>query len=213
MNALELRRRVLMMAQKKSRLPSEYQEVEYLESAGAQYINTKVQGDNSNQITVTFRLAERAIDAYRNYVINVAPGSGRTQFSYSKQAFYGWGSTYQSPAINTVDTNRHDVIINKNAFTIDGVEVYSPTSNNFIEKYDIFVFAANSVWASRVDTYSDGLVIYALSVINYDTKAKIREFIPCYRKSDHQTGMYDLVTKTFFTNQGTGEFIVGADVN
>lgn len=37
--------------------------------------------------------------------------------------------------------------------------------------------------------------------------------IPCYRKSDDEPGMYDTVTNTFFTNQGTGEFTVGQDVD
>ena len=40
----------------------------------------------------------------------------------------------------------------------------------------------------------------------------VRELIPCYRKSDDEIGMYDLVSETFFTNQGTGTFIKGADV-
>ena len=36
-----------------------------------------------------------------------------------------------------------------------------------------------------------------------------RDFIPCYRKSDNVAGLYDLVNNTFYTNQGTGNFIVG----
>ena len=31
--------------------------------------------------------------------------------------------------------------------------------------------------------------------------------IPCYRKSDNKPGLYDTVTKEFYTNQGTGEFL------
>ena len=38
------------------------------------------------------------------------------------------------------------------------------------------------------------------------------EFIPCYRKSDDKPGMYDLITKQFFINQGEGEFLVGPNV-
>ena len=40
----------------------------------------------------------------------------------------------------------------------------------------------------------------------------IYDFIPCYRKSDNVAGMYDLVSEQFFTNVGTGEFIVGPNV-
>jgi len=33
--------------------------------------------------------------------------------------------------------------------------------------------------------------------------------IPCYRISDNKPGMYDLVNGAFYTNAGTGEFILG----
>lgn len=41
----------------------------------------------------------------------------------------------------------------------------------------------------------------------------IRNFIPCYRKSDNEPGMYDTITGTFYTNSGTGTFTVGNDVS
>lgn len=39
----------------------------------------------------------------------------------------------------------------------------------------------------------------------------IRNFIPCYRKSDNEVGLYDLVNDVFYTNQGTGSFTYGVD--
>ena len=44
------------------------------------------------------------------------------------------------------------------------------------------------------------------------TSDGIIDLVPCYRKSDGEIGMYDLVSNTFFTNQGTGTFLKGADV-
>lgn len=44
-----------------------------------------------------------------------------------------------------------------------------------------------------------------------ENNATILDFIPCYRKSDRKPGMYDTVTKQFFTNSGTGEFILGPE--
>ena len=35
----------------------------------------------------------------------------------------------------------------------------------------------------------------------------VREFIPCYRKSDKEVGLYDLVNSIFYTNAGTGTFL------
>lgn len=36
--------------------------------------------------------------------------------------------------------------------------------------------------------------------------------VPCYRKSDGEIGMYDLVNGVFYTNSGSGTFIKGDDV-
>lgn len=41
---------------------------------------------------------------------------------------------------------------------------------------------------------------------------KIIDCIPCYRKSDNKPGMFDLVSRQFLTNSGTGEFTVGPNV-
>lgn len=38
------------------------------------------------------------------------------------------------------------------------------------------------------------------------------DLIPCYRISDGEIGMYDAVSKQFYTNQGSGSFTKGADV-
>ena len=38
----------------------------------------------------------------------------------------------------------------------------------------------------------------------------VLELLPCVRKSDSKPGMYDTVSKTFYTNAGSGEFIVPA---
>ena len=41
----------------------------------------------------------------------------------------------------------------------------------------------------------------------------VREFIPCYRKADSVAGLYDLANNTFYTNAGSGVFVVGPDVS
>lgn len=40
-----------------------------------------------------------------------------------------------------------------------------------------------------------------------------RNFIPCYRFSDGIEGLYDTVGKQFYTNQGTGRFIRGKEID
>ena len=43
----------------------------------------------------------------------------------------------------------------------------------------------------------------------YENDILIRDFIPCYRNSDNEVGLYDLVNNVFYTNQGTGTFTYG----
>lgn len=43
----------------------------------------------------------------------------------------------------------------------------------------------------------------------YDNGALTRNMVPAKRASDNAIGMYDTVSRTFFTNQGTDEFIAG----
>lgn len=41
----------------------------------------------------------------------------------------------------------------------------------------------------------------------------IANYVPCYRKSDGVIGMYDTVSRSFFTSANSGTFTKGADVN
>lgn len=47
----------------------------------------------------------------------------------------------------------------------------------------------------------------------YENGILIHHYYPCYRKSDNEPGIYDVITNTFSTNNGTGDFICGNDVN
>ena len=73
----------------------------------------------------------------------------------------------------------------------------------------MYIFATNdrgsAAWHGAVKLYS--LQIYEMGV------GLLRNFIPATRIFDSVVGMYETVTQTFFTNQGTGVFIAGPDVN
>ena len=85
------------------------------------------------------------------------------------------------------------------AFNADGSSEQNP-----------YLFTFNST-GSASKTKAQDIRIYKYSV-EYDGDL-IQNLIPCYRKSDNEPGMYDTVSKTFFTNSGTGTFLVGNDVN
>ena len=50
------RRRALLSAKGKTLLPKEYQQVEYLESTGTQYINTNVYPDTNTKVEIDMQI-------------------------------------------------------------------------------------------------------------------------------------------------------------
>ena len=70
------------------------------------------------------------------------------------------------------------------------------------------IFAIN--WINEIRYLNKGIKIYKL--IFTANGVKEANFIPCYRKTDNEIGMYDTVEETFYTNQGTGKFDVGPNV-
>ena len=59
-------------------------------------------------------------------------------------------------------------------------------------------------------TLMSSMQLYELKMWKDDVL--VRNFIPCYRKSDNVIGLYDLVNNVFYLNQGTGTFIKGEDI-
>ena len=181
-------------------LPSEYQEVEYLESTGTQYIDTGIYFSNMDLIFESKLLLDISQSGYwgvfgaqdvRPHIIRL----GRVWW-------YGNTTSYATADININDGVLHNIIANKDGITVDSV-LYninpSSTSINLEESFLIFKVIA----VCKCKMYY--LLIRENNNILYN-------FIPCYRRSDDEPGMYDTVNGVFYTNAGTGTFVVGNDV-
>ena len=78
--------------------------------------------------------------------------------------------------------------------------------------HPIYIFAVNTN-GSPDSTQSLSFRLRNFKIYNhYDDANPSMDLIPCYRKSDDEVGMYDTVSRTFYTNAGTGTFLKGADV-
>lgn len=202
-------------------LPNEYQEVEYLESNGTQYINT---GFVANEYpleldaimcwTAGFN-ATGEKDFWGNYSSNISSTSqvfvcGK---SSAASAWYQWGGSSWVPLTNAnlklYDKQFTRFIYNgtsgRKAY-INGVQYTSSISNNSMisqttNPIGLFSGAGNRAYCAA------SVRIYKASIIS--NNVMVRKFIPCYRKNDNKPGMYDLINGTFYINAGTGEFICG----
>lgn len=186
---------------------NEYTKLKYIESTGVEAIDTGVIA--SDDITINCDFSALVFNDNRNYIIGVFKQSSstanRTQFSYSSSSLFGWGDGFEFSSSLTLNTNKHNLTMNKTSFTFDGNKVYTVSSHTFDSSADtIYLFGCHNGSVTL-----NGVRIYACKIFNNGTL--VRNLIPS-KNASGVAGMYDTVTKTFLTNVGTGAFVAGPEV-
>lgn len=188
----------------KKRLPAEYQEVEYIESTGTQYIDTGIA--STRYITASLDMQFTEYSSSSMIIIAWSTGAGR---------WFGKGglNTYSggNDAVSDVDALlRKEIEVfftpSTTGFTIDGVTYSKAVTSSKSNGYTLF--AGRNV-SSGVAYYASAKLYKATIQENGNT---IMDLVPCYRKIDKKPGLYDAFNDVFYTNDGTGEFNVGADI-
>lgn len=77
------------------------------------------------------------------------------------------------------------------------------------ETPNLFLFASNNNDGGATNVCKARLYRATMS----KNGTLMRDFIPCYRKSDGEVGLWDAVTSTFYGNSGTGVFLRGPEAN
>lgn len=197
-------------------LPPEYQQVEYLQSTGTQYINTNVVTANNTKTEV---IAEKDTTGYGTLGNGICGVRGEVSGFYSVTlvngtVYFGLNSHYNTGVtVNTGVAYKYTTVYNNNLGTLylNDTNISNHTFSGFTNIRYIYLFALNSSQTNAASNYFKGMV-YRCTISQNSNGTKIIDLIPCYRKSDNKPGMYDLVTNAFFTNVGEGEFTVGQDV-
>ena len=192
-------------------LPSKYQKIDYIESTGTQYIDTnymlkgnlKIDG----KVYTSVMRKEMAVIGTEKEGIEI--GFSRTN---NRFFVFSQNSVGVAPKTSIYDTiieftacvtnePRKELILHN----IDGGVKDSSTDVNYPygDNVKLNLFQYNNMF------YFYGR-LYQLQI--YDDDKLVRNFIPCYRKSDNTIGLYDVMNNTFYTNAGTGTFLKGNDV-
>ena len=196
-------------------LPETYQQVEYIESTGTQYIDTLFTdtGGIIGQYTASYTSSvNSAILSSHN--ISSPYGRNYAEYNFNKSAWeLGYGDNY---FLYNASINLNEIYHVK--FSTILKDAYLSLNNNIVIKDNTLSTISNT----HVMIFTND---YALENSNSTTKAKlysakiydsskrlVRDFIPCYRKSDNVIGLYDLVEGKFYVNKGTGTFNNGNDV-
>lgn len=202
-------RRRMMRIFSTARLPKEYQEVEYIQSSGAQYIDSGVL--SKSDIKVSMRAALTSLSGAHN--LFGALESGQRLFVQYENgllfAYGAWNSTNANIQQNVFYDFVADFSAGRQSLTVDGATVYTGTSNTQISLTKTVYLAALNL-AGTADIFASAKIA---SCQIYDNNVLIRDFVPCYRKSDGAIGLYDLVNGSFYANAGGGTFTKGADAS
>lgn len=203
-------------------LPAEYQEVEYLESTGTQYIDTGIALNNGCVITLDFLIAESSVNriiygwrrkgAYSQpYQATVGANQRKTRYVAVGRSSANVPQCFEYDVRNKVliDSANKQVLVN-NLVVNCGANFSNGKAfdENGSSGYHPYLFALNNVGTAFA--ISQDIRIYGYSV-QYDGEL-LQSFIPCYRKIDNVPGMYDIVNNVFYTNAGTGLFTTGPNV-
>jgi hypothetical protein len=194
-----------------SRLPSAYQEVEWIWSSGSQYIDTGMQFTNntnsefdlaftSNRSGWTWIIWAQKQNVNTSWAIWISPSS----FTYQQWSAFGdWNST------PTLDQKYHFNNSWSNIYIDDNLvkSIWSPWTFTTPVNWTIFkVNYQNSTWFY----YLLSAKLYSCKI--YESSTLVRDFVPCYRIADSVIWLYDVVNDTFYTNAGSWTFTKWSDV-
>lgn len=189
-------------------------EVEYIESTGTQYIDTGITGGSTSKIELV-----AASQNNSEYQALVGARNGPLfsfsiwQYSATNQAtgprFDYVGSTIGSnPNVGggTWNTSGLNTVVKDGRYNyLNGVQLTSNNEATFSCPCPFTLFALNN---NGSPIYPAKCKMYSCKI--YDSGVLVRDFIP-YRIGNKGC-LYDRVSGKFFTNAGTGDFAVGADV-
>lgn len=195
---------VLPGAVETARLPKEYQEVEYIQSSGTQYIDTGV-SPSTNLITQVDFIPDSS--AMSEHAIFGSTWSANGYFMMFYQNKLRWHSSGKSVDVSAFNANtENNIVCSRTGLNVNGtMYAISPTGTDSTNT--VYIFATQGNMSGNKGIYK--LKYFAMSL----NGALVREFIPCYRKLDNVAGLYDLVSSAFYNNAGTGAFIAGPKVS
>lgn len=197
------------------KLPDEYQEVEYIESNGNQFIQLPFGFDDTDEIETVFSINQNSVDKYiispsvwnnNGNRFGMGRHTGQGGLGNTFTAAYGTrmtGYTYLEPP-TAPDYDLHKWTYKNHVFAIPELEISRDVSEigfgGTTANLKLF-YGYNSNTYGKISYYK-----HIKSNASY-------YLIACYRKSDGEIGLYDIANSVFYTNQGTGTFLKGEDVD
>lgn len=209
-----------MMQAGGGRLPSEYQEVEYLNGGGTAYILFDFLSTYINPVFYVDYYAHTqsggvfgSTDYVQLYNYGILQGH-QSSFAVRLGSGTAYVNTGFTPANDNIISEQGEraiveIFVRTKLAKVNGQQLVwynTPSTPTIPNKIPLFI----RYWGGSYDAgYGGDIYEFCVKDENGDYYAQL---IPCYRKADNVAGMYDLVNDVFYINAGSGSFIIGPDV-
>ena len=182
-----------------------YQKVEYIQSSGTQYIDTGVIPNENTRIQMKFR----PLVATGGVIIGYNTGNDNTDYRFFNASSGNYFDMWNKRINGGTCSSGTDYTYELGNFYVKNLL----TNTNVISGAVVSSFTGvDSIKLNAVTSTSGFVNVRWYYVKIYDGTTLIRNLYPCYRTSDNAIGMFDIVEKKFYNNNGTGVFIKGSDL-
>lgn len=200
------------------KIPKEYQEVKWIESTGTQYIITGIAPSEVRGGAFSF---VKTADVGYSFLWGAGSNSSNVEnalgFRISTGGqqppglYYGNVSNFLQANVNIGTSYTVEFTCSSSSQSLHINDISSASSYSLTPTGDFPITLFTFNYATTVKS-SEICKAQLKHIEFYDVNStKILDMYPCYRKADSVAGMYDIVSRTFFTNAGTGTFTVGPD--
>ena len=189
------------------RLPDGYIRLDYIESSGTQYIDTLFIPDSNTKVVMDAQMigfnSEEDSQAFYGVRTNNREGWYALYYNTAgKRYTLGYGSLPINYVTDFI-TDRVIVTADKNVATIGDRVRIERKAEEFTAAYNLHLFAMKQPSKVFIESV---MRLYSCQI--YDDGVLVRDYVPCVNESG-EVGLYDLVSKAFYGNAGTGEFVAG----
>ena len=184
-----------------SRLPSGYQEVEYISGSGTQYIMTDITPNNTTGVYT--KLVSKLTDKDKIF-FGCGTSSDNKRFwagNTSNHPYYGWNeyktvnSTINTSTVNIIQLN----YLNNRKLIYNGTSNYSNINTLVAKTNKMTIFGYNKQETGVISLIAS-MNLYVFKVSQGSNI--MANFIPCYR-SDGRVGLYEIHSGQFYDNKAS----------
>lgn len=181
-------------------LPDGYTQLEYIQSSGSQFIDTRFVPNQDTKLEVKFQTSQAS-----------AGGIAVCDSAWQSHAFGVWvnAAGYGNDTNSTVihyGQSEITLILDKNKLYKDGTLIWTATESTFQTPCALTLMALRR--NGSISEYVTGK-LYDCKL--WDNGVLVRDFVPAMNSSG-VVGLYDRVNDAFYTNPGSGAFVAGPEV-